>query len=184
MPFTCQGGGGESIRDASCLTEPEPAQPQCSPKSVQRCVFMTTFRRHILPWPSRASSCPHPTIIPCSPCSPSWATGTVHSALYCYCPRTSQTSFQNTAFAFAVKKATPQVCPLLLHPGSLLMRCKAVMPDVSAKKEYGIQPSVSHHSCQNIPLLCHAPVWLWTRRQSSMEQRAALGQWQRPRRGN
>jgi hypothetical protein len=85
-------------------------------------------------------------------------------------PCTSQMSLQNTTFAFAVKKATPQVCPSLLHSGSLLTRCKAMTPDVSAKKEDGIQPSVSRCSCQNIPLLCHTPVWLWTRRQLSMEQ--------------
>ena len=32
MPFTCQGAG-ESIRDASCSTEPKPARPQGSPKA-------------------------------------------------------------------------------------------------------------------------------------------------------
>ena len=31
MPFTCQGGR-ESLRDASCLTEPEPARLRGSPK--------------------------------------------------------------------------------------------------------------------------------------------------------
>jgi hypothetical protein len=83
MPFTCQCGG-EGIRDAFCLTEPEPARPQGSPKAgLYQFGGVCSRRRHSNDTYCRSRRGRHlvlTTIIPCS--------------LHRSCPCVSRTSSQ------------------------------------------------------------------------------------------